>query len=106
MSNIPQSLGPSERAPLGCSALSVLPFLGVAVIIRCLLQDCASPESSMSPDPKRPAASEAASGSQERLDFNRNLQEGRMLESEVRSGMLSGGLRPALTLPSSSCAGH
>ncbi|XP_026635652.1 transcription factor SOX-13 isoform X1 [Microtus ochrogaster] len=38
-------------------------------------QDCASPESSMSPDPKRPAASEAASGSQERLDFNRNLQE-------------------------------
>ncbi|CAH7203103.1 transcription factor SOX-13 isoform X1 [Phodopus roborovskii] len=38
-------------------------------------QDCASPESSGSPDPKRPAASEAASGSQERLDFNRNLQE-------------------------------
>ncbi|XP_006993285.1 transcription factor SOX-13 isoform X3 [Peromyscus maniculatus bairdii] len=38
-------------------------------------QDCASPESSGSPDPKRPAASEAASGSQERLDLNRNLQE-------------------------------
>lgn len=38
-------------------------------------QDCASPRSSGSPDPKRPAASEAASGSQERLDFNRNLQE-------------------------------
>ncbi|EDM09768.1 SRY (sex determining region Y)-box 13 (predicted), isoform CRA_b [Rattus norvegicus] len=38
-------------------------------------QDCASPQSSGSPDPKRPAASEAASGSQERLDFNRNLQE-------------------------------
>lgn len=38
-------------------------------------QDCASPENSESPDPKRPAASEAASGSQERLDFNRNLQE-------------------------------
>lgn len=38
-------------------------------------QDCASPESSGSPEPKRPAASEAASGSQERLDFNRNLQE-------------------------------
>nr|XP_048286716.1 transcription factor SOX-13 isoform X1 [Myodes glareolus] len=38
-------------------------------------QDCTSPESSGSPDPKRPTASEAASGSQERLDFNRNLQE-------------------------------
>ncbi|XP_055454044.1 transcription factor SOX-13 isoform X1 [Psammomys obesus] len=38
-------------------------------------QDCASPESTGSPDPKRPAASDAASGSQERLDFNRNLQE-------------------------------
>ncbi|XP_069897859.1 transcription factor SOX-13 isoform X3 [Dipodomys merriami] len=38
-------------------------------------QDCSSPESNRSPEPKRPAASEAASGSQEKLDFNRNLQE-------------------------------
>ncbi|XP_048213112.1 transcription factor SOX-13 isoform X2 [Perognathus longimembris pacificus] len=38
-------------------------------------QDCSSPESHRSPEPKRPAASKAASGSQEKLDFNRNLQE-------------------------------
>ncbi|XP_012872973.1 PREDICTED: transcription factor SOX-13 isoform X3 [Dipodomys ordii] len=38
-------------------------------------QDCSSPESNRSPEPKRPAVSEAASGSQEKLDFNRNLQE-------------------------------
>lgn len=62
----------------------VLSILGVAVIILCLLQDCASPESSGSPEPKRPAASEAASGSQERLDFNRNLQEGRQDTCRVR----------------------
>nr|XP_020139950.1 LOW QUALITY PROTEIN: transcription factor SOX-13 [Microcebus murinus] len=38
--------------------------------------DCSSPESSGSPEPKRPGASEAAaSGSQEKLDFNRNLKE-------------------------------
>lgn len=30
----------------------------------------------MSPEPKRPGDSEAASGSQEKLDFNRNLKEG------------------------------
>ncbi|KAM5239078.1 transcription factor SOX-13 isoform 1-T1 [Ctenodactylus gundi] len=38
-------------------------------------QDCSSPESHGSPEPKRLGASEAASGSQEKLDFNRNLQE-------------------------------
>ncbi|XP_005375338.1 PREDICTED: transcription factor SOX-13 isoform X2 [Chinchilla lanigera] len=38
-------------------------------------QECSSPESGGSPKPKRPDASEAASGSQEKLDFNRNLQE-------------------------------
>ncbi|KAM6165818.1 transcription factor SOX-13 isoform 1-T1 [Erethizon dorsatum] len=38
-------------------------------------QECSSPESSESPEPKQPGASEAASGSQEKLDFNRNLQE-------------------------------
>ncbi|KAG3258332.1 SRY-box 13, transcript variant X2 [Ictidomys tridecemlineatus] len=38
-------------------------------------QDCSSPERDGSPEPKRPGASEAASGSQEKLDFNRNLQE-------------------------------
>ncbi|XP_071063762.1 transcription factor SOX-13 isoform X7 [Dasypus novemcinctus] len=38
-------------------------------------QDCSSPESNGSPEPKRPEAVEAASGSQEKLDFNRNLKE-------------------------------
>lgn len=38
-------------------------------------QECSSPESSGSPEPKRPGTSEAASGGQEKLDFNRNLQE-------------------------------
>lgn len=76
------------------------PFLGVAVIIQCILQDCASPESSGSPDPKRPAASEAASGSQERLDFNRNLQEGRIpVGSGVRSRLVSAGPSPCSFLP-------
>lgn len=47
--------------------------------IRCVLQDCSSPESTVSPDPKRPGDAEAASGSQEKLDFNRNLKEGKRL---------------------------
>ncbi|XP_077013597.1 transcription factor SOX-13 isoform X2 [Tamandua tetradactyla] len=38
-------------------------------------QDCSSPESRESPEPKRPGAVEAASGSQEKLDFNQNLKE-------------------------------
>ncbi|XP_008575575.1 PREDICTED: transcription factor SOX-13 isoform X3 [Galeopterus variegatus] len=38
-------------------------------------KDCSSPESNGSPEPKRPGASEASSGSQEKLDFNRNLKE-------------------------------
>lgn len=38
-------------------------------------QDCSSPESNGSPEPKRPGGSEAASGSQEKLDFNQNLKE-------------------------------
>ncbi|EHB10528.1 Transcription factor SOX-13 [Heterocephalus glaber] len=38
-------------------------------------QECTSPESNGCPEPKRPGTSEAASGSQEKLDFNRNLQE-------------------------------
>ncbi|XP_059530857.1 transcription factor SOX-13 isoform X2 [Myotis daubentonii] len=42
---------------------------------RALAQDCSSPESNVSPEPKRPGDSEAASGSQEKLDFNRNLKE-------------------------------
>uniref|UniRef100_A0A8C3WW74 SRY-box transcription factor 13 n=1 Tax=Catagonus wagneri TaxID=51154 RepID=A0A8C3WW74_9CETA len=37
--------------------------------------DSSSRESSASPEPKRPGGSEAASGSQEKLDFNRNLKE-------------------------------
>ncbi|XP_062971059.1 transcription factor SOX-13 [Cynocephalus volans] len=37
--------------------------------------DCSSPESNGSPEPKQPGASEASSGSQEKLDFNRNLKE-------------------------------
>uniref|UniRef100_A0A8C0X9A2 HMG box domain-containing protein n=1 Tax=Castor canadensis TaxID=51338 RepID=A0A8C0X9A2_CASCN len=54
-------------------------------------QDCGSPESNGSPEPRRPAASEAASGSQEKLDFNRNLQEGEM-SVPVRGGH-GGGVR-------------
>ncbi|XP_054568045.1 transcription factor SOX-13 [Eptesicus fuscus] len=42
---------------------------------RALAQDCSSPESNVSPEPRRPGDSEAASGSQEKLDFNRNLKE-------------------------------
>ncbi|XP_021532969.2 transcription factor SOX-13 isoform X1 [Aotus nancymaae] len=42
---------------------------------RAPAQDCSSPEGNGSPEPKRPGASEAASGSQEKLDFNRNLKE-------------------------------
>ncbi|XP_045438958.1 transcription factor SOX-13 isoform X2 [Pipistrellus kuhlii] len=42
---------------------------------RAPAQDCSSPESNVSPDPKRPGNAEAASGSQEKLDFNRNLKE-------------------------------
>ncbi|XP_049714300.1 transcription factor SOX-13 isoform X2 [Elephas maximus indicus] len=38
-------------------------------------QGCSSPESSGSPEPKRPGTAEAASVSQEKLDFNRNLKE-------------------------------
>uniref|UniRef100_A0A452THZ7 SRY-box transcription factor 13 n=1 Tax=Ursus maritimus TaxID=29073 RepID=A0A452THZ7_URSMA len=38
-------------------------------------QDCSSPESNGSPEPKRPGASEAASGSQEKLDFSQHLKE-------------------------------
>uniref|UniRef100_A0A452TI16 SRY-box transcription factor 13 n=1 Tax=Ursus maritimus TaxID=29073 RepID=A0A452TI16_URSMA len=37
--------------------------------------DCSSPESNGSPEPKRPGASEAASGSQEKLDFSQHLKE-------------------------------
>lgn len=70
---------------------SVPPFLGMAVTIQHVLQDCGSPESNGSPEPRRPAASEAASGSQEKLDFNRNLQEGEM-SVPVRGGH-GGGVR-------------
>ncbi|XP_055000653.1 transcription factor SOX-13 isoform X2 [Sorex araneus] len=38
-------------------------------------QDRSSPESRGSPEPKRPSGSDGASGSQEKLDFNRNLKE-------------------------------
>lgn len=41
-------------------------------------QDCSSPESSGCPEPKRRGGSEAACGSQEKLDFNRNLKEGKV----------------------------
>ncbi|XP_038204560.1 transcription factor SOX-13 [Arvicola amphibius] len=72
---------PPHEAPQG-TATAVEPQPGDPALApqeaansRAPAQDCTSPESSGSPDPKRPAASEAASGSQERLDFNRNLQE-------------------------------
>ncbi|KAF6075986.1 SRY-box transcription factor 13 [Phyllostomus discolor] len=42
---------------------------------QALAQDCSSPESNGSPEPKKPGGSEAASGSQEKLDFSRNLKE-------------------------------
>ncbi|XP_073073202.1 transcription factor SOX-13 isoform X3 [Manis javanica] len=38
-------------------------------------QDCSSPESDGSPGPRRPGGPAAASGSQEKLDFHRNLKE-------------------------------
>ncbi|XP_049626588.1 transcription factor SOX-13 isoform X2 [Suncus etruscus] len=38
-------------------------------------QDCSSPENNGSPEPKRPGRSDVASGSQDKLDFNRNLKE-------------------------------
>ncbi|CAO2636915.1 Transcription factor SOX-13 [Lemmus lemmus] len=72
---------PPHEAPQG-TATAVEPQPGAPALApqdatnsQAPAQDCASPESSGSPDPKRPAASEVASGSQERLDFNRNLQE-------------------------------
>ncbi|KAM9706620.1 transcription factor SOX-13 isoform 5-T5 [Dama dama] len=43
--------------------------------IQSVLQDGSPLENSESPEPRRPGGSEAASGSQERLDFNRNLKE-------------------------------
>lgn len=43
--------------------------------IQCVSQDSSSLENSESPEPRRPGGSEAASGSQEKLDFNRNLKE-------------------------------
>lgn len=54
------------------------PFFGGDSDIQCVLQDSSSLESSGSPEPKRPGGPEAASGSQEKLDFNRNLKEGLM----------------------------
>lgn len=59
------------------SLQSALPCLGGDSDIQCVLQDCGSPESNGSLEPKRPGGSEAASGSQEKLDFNRNLKEGK-----------------------------
>lgn len=65
-------------ASLGCSALAAAcpPSRGGDSDIPCDLQDCRSPESHGSPEPKRPGGFEAASGSQEKLDFHRNLKEG------------------------------
>lgn len=59
------------------SLQSALPSLEGDSDIQCVLQDCGSPESNGSLEPKRPGGSEAASGSQEKLDFNRNLKEGK-----------------------------
>ncbi|XP_037680911.1 transcription factor SOX-13 isoform X2 [Choloepus didactylus] len=58
----PQTGDPARAAPEGADP-------------QALAQDCSSPESSGSPEPKRPGAAEAASGSQEKLDFNQNLKE-------------------------------
>lgn len=72
------------------------------------MQDSSSLENSESPEPRRPGGSEAASGSQERLDFNRNLKEGET-SALVRDGELGGAVLGWLLLSlvvSSSCAGH
>ncbi|XP_037009047.1 transcription factor SOX-13 isoform X3 [Artibeus jamaicensis] len=42
---------------------------------QALAQNCSSPESNGSLEPKKPGGSEAASGSQEKLDFSQNLKE-------------------------------
>ena len=76
--------------------------------IQCVLQDSSSLESNGSPEPKRPGGSEAASGSQEKLDFNRNLKEGKT-SALVRHGGLGGEVLGQLLLSplvSSSRAGH
>ncbi|KAK2086333.1 Transcription factor SOX-13 [Saguinus oedipus] len=72
---------PCHEAPLG-SATAAEPQPGDpaqdsqdGADPRAPAQDCSSPEGNGSPEPKRPGASEAASGSQEKLDFNRNLKE-------------------------------
>lgn len=77
--------------------------------IQCVLQDSSSLESNGSPEPKRPGGSEAASGSQEKLDFNRNLKEGKTSSAPVRDGGLGGEVLGQLLLSplvSSSRAGH
>ncbi|GAB5583634.1 transcription factor SOX-13 isoform X3 [Prionailurus iriomotensis] len=58
---------------------------GVGTMVNCTVksegkrelchEDCSSPESVGCLEPKRPGGSEAASGSQEKLDFNQNLKE-------------------------------
>lgn len=75
--------------------------------IPCVLQDCSSPESIGCLEPKRPGGSEAASGSQEKLDFNQNLKEGKM-SALAGGGPGAGGVRSATSHPlvSSSCASH
>nr|XP_035136281.2 transcription factor SOX-13 isoform X1 [Callithrix jacchus] len=72
---------PCHEAPLG-SATAAEPQPGDpaqesqdGADSRAPAQDCSSPEGKGSPEPERPGASEAASGSQEKLDFNRNLKE-------------------------------
>ena len=57
--------------------------------IQCVVQDSSSLENSGSPEPRRSGGSEAASGSQEKLDFNRNLKEGET-SALVRDGGLVG----------------
>lgn len=75
--------------------------------IPCVLQDCSSPESVGCLEPKRPGGSEAASGSQEKLDFNQNLKEGK-LSALAGGGPGAGGVRSATPHPlvSSSRASH
>ncbi|XP_069315754.1 transcription factor SOX-13 isoform X2 [Eulemur rufifrons] len=65
-------------------------------------QDCSSPESNGSPEPKRRGASEAASGSQEKLDFNRNLKEGQtsaLVGGRAWAGCGDGWSSPCRCLP-------
>lgn len=100
----PEGPGGAWNSP-GCSSLGYsappavcLPSPEGDSDIQCVLQDCSSPESDGSPGPRRPGGPAAASGSQEKLDFHRNLKEGKICPS-WRQGPALGGLGCCLSSP-------